>query len=223
MNVSDAIASRRSVRGFLDRPVDPALIRTIVEKAARAPSGGNLQPWHIDVVGGGELDALKKIMAQRVFESPRGEPTEYDIYPNDLPEPYSNYRFAVGEELYRALGIPREDKAARLLWFARNFNFFGAPVALFCTVRRSMGPPQWSDLGMYLQNVMLLLREAGLDSCPQECWAIFPQTIRTFLGIPEERILFTGMAIGWKDAADKANDARPARAPLAAFATFRGL
>ncbi len=135
MNVSDAIASRRSVRGFLDTPVDPALIRTIVAKAARAPSGGNLQPWHIDVVGGEPLAELKAIMAKRVFELPRGEPTEYDIYPRELPEPYSNYRFAVGEELYRALGIPREDKAARMMWFARNFNFFGAPVALFCTVR----------------------------------------------------------------------------------------
>ncbi len=223
MDVSEAIASRRSVRGFLDTPVDPSLIREIVEKAARAPSGGNLQPWHIDVVGGPPLDELKKIMSKRVFESPKGEPTEYDIYPKELPAPYSDYRFGVGEELYRALGIPRENKAGRMMWFARNFNFFNAPVALFCTVRKTMGPPQWSDLGMYLQSVMLLLREAGLDSCPQECWAIYPQTIRAFLDIPEERMLFTGMAIGWKDDADPANAARPARAPLEAFATFRGI
>ena len=184
MNVSDAISSRRSVRGFLDRPVDPAVIRRVVEKAARAPSGGNLQPWHIDVIGGEPLAELKAIMAQRVFEMPKGEPTEYDIYPKVLPEPHSRYRFEVGEELYRALGIPRENKAGRMMWFARNFNFFGAPVALFCTVVRTMGPPQWSDLGMYLQSLMLLLREEGLDSCPQECWAIYPQTIRTFLGTP---------------------------------------
>jgi nitroreductase len=220
MNVSEAIASRRSVRGFLDTPVDPAVIRRVVEAAARAPSGGNLQPWHIDVVAGAKLDELKTIMRTRLAEAPGGEPTEYDIYPKVLPSPYKDYRFAVGEELYRALGIPREDKMQRLMWFARNFQFFGAPVALFCSVAKTMGPPQWSDLGMYLQSLMLLLREEGLDSCPQECWAIYPETIRKFINIPEDRMLFTGVAIGFADAADKANAARAARAPLAEWATF---
>ena len=223
MKVSEAIASRRSVRGFLDTPVDPAVIRRIVEAAGRAPSGGNLQPWHIDVVAGVPLDELKTIMRTRIMEMPKGEPTEYDIYPKVLTEPYTSYRFGVGEELYRALGIPREDKVGRMMWFARNFQFFGAPVALFCSVARTMGPPQWSDLGMYLQSLMLLLREEGLDSCPQECWAIYPATIRSFVGIPEERMLFTGMAIGYKDHSDPANAARPARAQLADFASFRGL
>jgi nitroreductase len=223
MNVSEAIASRRSVRGFLDTPVDPAVIRRVVEKAARAPSGGNLQPWHIDVVAGEPLAELKAIMRTRMAEAPGGEPTEYDIYPKVLPAPYKDYRFAVGEELYRALGIPREDKMKRMMWFARNFEFFGAPVALFCTVAKTMGPPQWSDLGMYLQSLMLLLREEGLDSCPQECWAIYPETIRAFLGTPDDRMLFTGMAIGFKDEADPANAARADRAPLADFATFRGI
>ena len=223
MNVSDAVASRRSVRGFLDTPVDPAVIRRVIEKAARAPSGGNLQPWHIDVVAGEPLNELKQIMRQRMAEAPGGEPTEYDIYPKVLTAPYKNYRFAVGEELYRALGIPREDKMARMLWFARNFQFFGAPVALFCTVAKTMGPPQWSDLGMYLQTLMLLLREEGLDSCPQECWAIYSATIRGFLKVPDDRMLFTGMAIGYKDEADPANAARADRAPLADFATFCGI
>lgn len=223
MEVSEAVASRRSVRGFLDKPVDPAVIRRVVEKAGRAASGGNVQPWHIDVVAGAPLAELKAIMRSRVIEAPKGEPTEYDIYPKELGEPYRSYRFAVGEELYRALGIPREDKMKRMMWFARNFEFFGAPVALFCTVAKTMGPPQWSDLGMYLQTLMLLLREEGLDSCAQECWAIYPETIRAFLGTPGDRMLFTGMAIGFKDEVDPVNAARPDRAPLADFATFRGI
>ena len=223
MKVSEAAASRRSVRGFLDTPVDPAVIRRVVEVAARAASGGNLQPWHIDVVAGAPLEALKTIMRTRIMEMPKGEPTEYDIYPKVLEAPYKDYRFGVGEELYRALGIPREDKMGRMMWFARNFQFFGAPMALFCTVAKTMGPPQWSDLGMYLQTLMLLLREEGLDSCAQECWAIYPETIRGFIGIPAERMLFTGMSIGYKDETDPANDARPSRAPLADFATFHGV
>lgn len=223
MNVSEAVDSRRSVRGFLPKPVDGAVIRRVVEMAARSPSGGNIQPWHIDVVGGERLDALKAIMAKRVAEQPAGEPTEYDIYPKVLNEPYTSNRFQVGEDLYGSLGIPREDKMARRMWFARNFQFFGAPVALFCTVARTMGPPQWSDLGMYLQTLMLLLREEGLDSCAQECWAIYPETIGKFLDIPAERMLFTGMAIGYADPDEKANQFRSRRQPLEAFASFHGI
>ncbi|MFZ4604914.1 MAG: nitroreductase [Caulobacter sp.] len=199
MNVSQSVASRRSVRRFLDRQVDPDQLRDILERATRAPSGGNLQPWHINVVMGDQLDALKAVVARRVAEAPLGEGPEYDIYPRQMTPTYKARTFEVGQLLYERMGIPREDKAARARWFARNFEFFGAPVGLFCHVERDHGPPQWSDLGMYLQTVMLLLREAGLDSCPQECWAIYHQTIDAFLGVPPELMLFSGMSIGWAD------------------------
>jgi nitroreductase len=199
------------------------VIREVLSRAARAPSGGNLQPWHIYAVGGAELERLRGIMARRVLEAPRGEETEYDIYPKGLTAPYRDRRFKVGEDMYGQLGIPREDKAARRQWFARNWLFFGAPVGLFCYVHRQMGPPQWADLGMFLQNVMLLLREQGLDSCPQEAWAIYPKTVREFLGAPEEWMLFSGMAIGWKDADAPVNRLVAERAPLEDYAEFRGL
>jgi nitroreductase len=137
--------------------------------------------------------------------------------------PYRDRRFAVGEDMYALLGVPRDDKAGRLRWFARNYQFFGAPLALFCTVDRRMGMPQWSDLGMYLQTVMLLLRDEGLDSCAQECWAVYPQTITQFLGTPTERMLFTGMAIGYRNEAAKINELVTRRAPLDEFASFRGI
>jgi nitroreductase len=213
MNVSEAVAARRSIRGYLDRPVEVELLRGIMAKAARAATGGNLQPWHIDIVHGDAMARLKAIMVETLGKGPGSESAEYDIYPKVLPTLYKNRRFAVGEELYARLGIPREDKMARLMWFARNFQFFGAPVALFCTVDRNMGPPQWSDLGMYLQNVMLLCVEAGLATCAQECWAIYPETIRRFLGTPEDRMLFTGMSIGYEDPAEPSNAVRTSRAP----------
>jgi nitroreductase len=220
MSVSEAVATRRSVRGFLDTPVDDALIREILVKAARAPSGGNLQPWHIYVLSGDKLAQLKTLMQARVMELPTGETPEYDIYPKVLDDQYKQRRFAVGEGMYGAIGIPRDNKIGRLMWFARNFQFFNAPLALFCYVDKNHGPPQWSDCGMYLQSLMLLLREAGLDSCPQECWAIYPKTIQDFLHVPETRMLFTGMSIGYKDAQDPANNFVPARAALEEFCTF---
>lgn len=219
MTVSQAITDRRSVRAFLDKEVDIALITDIVERAARAATGGNLQPWHIDIVHGESMRRLKAVMVETLGKGPGSEQPEYDIYPKILPPLYKERRFAVGEELYARLGIPREDKMGRLMWFARNFQFFGAPVALFCTVDRNMGPPQWSDLGMYLQNVMLLAVEAGLASCAQECWAVYPETIRNFLGTPGERMLFSGMSIGYEDISDAANTVRTSRAPAAEWLT----
>ncbi len=218
MNVSEAVAARRSVRGFLDKPVDTALIARLVNQAARAPSGGNLQPWHIDIVNDEAMTRLKALMAERI-DSGALEAAAYDIYPRELAAPYKDRRFQVGMSLYGALGIERSDADARQREFRRNFEFFGAPAAIFCTVDRRMGPPQWSDLGMYLQSFMLLCVEAGLATCAQECWAIYPQTVDGFLGTPPERMLFCGMAVGYEDEAAPANALRTIRAPEAEWVT----
>jgi len=219
MDVSTAVAERRSVRGFLDRPVAPGQLRALLAAAARAPSGGNLQPWHVDVVVGDAINRLKQTMLAKLG-SGEMEPPEYDIYPKELVAPYRDRRFAVGEALYERLGIPREDKAARRMWFARNFAFFGAPAGLFVTVDRRMGPPQWSDLGMFLQTFMLLAVEEGLATCAQECWAVYPKTVKAFLGTPEHRMLFCGMAIGHEDVDDPANALRADRATHDEFVTL---
>ncbi len=226
MNVHEALASRRSVRDFLPTPVPGAVIRRVLSAAARSASGGNVQPWHIDVVAGERLDELKALMQRRLQEVATGaapEPTEYDIYPKELVAPYRDYRFKLGEAMYATMGIPREDKASRLKWFARNYQFFGAPMALFCSIDRRMGPPQWSDLGMFLMSVMLLLREEGLDSCAQESWSVYPRTIAQIVGIPPERMLFCGMAIGRSNPDHPVNQMVSERAGLAEFATFQGV
>jgi len=223
MHVHEALSTRLSVRDFLPAPVPPALIREILTTAARAPSGGNLQPWHVTVLAGEPLARLKALMAERIAVCPEGEPAEYDIYPPQLHSPYRERRFRVGEDMYRLLGIPREDKAARRAWFAHNYQFFGAPMALFCSVDRRMGPPQWSDLGMFLQSVMLLLRERGLDSCPQECWSLYHETVGRFISLPPERMIFCGMAIGYRNAEHPVNSLVAQRAPLEEFAGFMGV
>lgn len=223
MTVTEAVRSRRSVRAFSDRPVDGAVLREVLETAARSPSGGNLQPWRLYALGGAPLVAFKALMRDRLQSGPTSEPPEYEIYPANLWDPYRTERYVVGEEMYALLGSPRDDKAGRLRQFARNFAFFDAPAALFCYVDRRMGPPQWADLGMYLQTVMLLLRERGLDSCPQECWSVYPQTVAGFLDPPPEWLLFCGMAVGYADADAPVNRLHTRRLPLEQFTQFRGI
>ncbi|MCC2981632.1 nitroreductase [Sphingomonas sp. IC4-52] len=212
MNVSEAVKERRSVRGFLDKEVPMDVLKELALQSARAATGGNIQPWHIDIVAGAKMDELKAIMRGKL-ERRETEKPGYDIYPREMTEATKKRTFQIGEIMYGHLGIPREDKAARAQWFARNFQFFGAPAAFFVTVDRRMGPPQWADLGMYLQNLMLLAVEKGLATCPQECWAVYPNTVEGFLGTPPERMLFCGVAIGYEDPEEPANRTRAPRAP----------
>lgn len=222
MNVSEALKSRRSVRAFLDKPVSDEIVRDILVAASRSPSGGNLQPWHVWALGGDDLKRFKALMSERVNVDPRGEKPEYNIYPPELKEPYRTRRFKNGEDLYRTLGIPREEKAARLNQLSKNFTFFGAPVGLFFGIDRQMEPGQWADLGMYMQSVMLLAKERGLSTCPQEAWALWHKTVGEFIGLPSHLMLFAGMALGYADEAHPINSLRSDRADPSEFMTISG-
>jgi nitroreductase len=221
--VTETVRARRSVRAFLPRSVERSTIEELLELAARAPSGGNLQPWHVDVLAGAPLDALKAAVRESFAAGPAGEGLEFTVYPSPLPEPWRSRRFESGEALYEAIGIPREDKGARLAQFARNYDFFGAPVGLFFSIDRLFDRPQWAHLGMFIQTLILLAEERGLATCPQEAWAAVHRTVSEHIALPPERILYCGMALGYADEEAPINGLRTARAPVDDFATFRGL
>jgi len=222
MDVRDAVATRYSCRAFLPTPVPFQTVRDILDRAARAPSGGNLQPWRVDAVAGPRLEALKSLIRPRLGELPIGEGAEYAVYPSPLKDPYRSRRFAVGCALYDALGIARDNRAGRLAQFGRNFELFGAPVGLFVSVDRSVGAPQWSDLGGFIQTIMLLARDCGLDTCPQEAWTSWHKTVTPFLELPATHMLFCAVALGHADAAAPVNSWRSAREGVDGFATFSG-
>jgi nitroreductase len=222
MDVRDAVASRYSCRAFLPTPIPETVVRDILERAARTPSGGNVQPWRVHALAGDKLEQLKALVRARPELLPRGEGAEYDIYPRLLKEPYETRRRQVGAALYQSIGVTREDRAGRYRQYARNFEFFGAPVGLLLSIDRSMGPPQWSDLGGYIQTVMLLAREYGLHSCGQEAWTHWHKTVYSFLDIPPEYILFCGLALGYADEVASINSWRSPREHLDSFATFSG-
>lgn len=219
--VAEAILGRRSTRAFLPRAVDRTLVEALLGVAARAPSGGNLQPWHVDVLSGEPLAALRA-EARSALGAARAE-MELTVYPSPLPEPYRTRRFASGEALYEAIGIPRGDKPARLAQFARNFDAFGAPALLLVSIDRIFDRPQWAHLGMFLQNVMLLAHERGLATCPQEAWAAVHEVVARHIDLPAGRILYCGMALGYADPEAPINQWRTERTDLSDFVTFRGL
>jgi nitroreductase len=222
LNVSEAISTRRCCREFSSQIVSIDTIRAILEIAKQAPSGGNLQPWHVHVLTGERMREFKALIAAKLTSQPNGEGSEYNVYPPNLTEPYRSRRFKCGEDLYRTIGVPRDNRSARLAQFAKNFDFFGAPMALFFSIDRGMGQDQWADVGMFMQNVMLLIQERGLRCCPQEAWAVWPKTVAEFLPLRPELMLFCGMAIGHGNEAAAINQLRTDRANLEEFVTFVG-
>jgi len=211
--------TRRSVRSFLDKPVDLETLTRVMDQARFAPSGCNFQPWEASIVTG---EPLKELQA-KMKASPPQDPQEYDwSAPNGSPAHLARLH-DVSERMYGAMGVAREDKESRRAFMANNIVSFGAPAVLLCYFPRFMGPPQWSDVGMWLQTVMLLLRGEGLDSCPQEYLWMHARLIKEFLGVSDEtHIFFCGIAIGYRDEQAPINNFERARIPLDQQVKFLG-
>jgi nitroreductase len=214
-----AISSRRSVRGFLPEPVDPALIRTILATASRAPSGNNIQPWQVHVVSG---EARERLSSALLAEFNANTPTQpdYQYYPSTWRDPYLSRRRENGWSLYNLLGIRKGDKAQSRLQHARNFSFFGAPVVIYITIDADMGQGSWLDAGMFIQALMVAARAVGLHTCPQVALVAYPDVVRKELSIGADKVLICGISLGYEDASHPANQLRTTRVAVNEFAVF---
>jgi nitroreductase len=218
--VDDAIVSRRSVRAFLPDPVDSAVVRDILEVAARAPSGTNMQPWRVYVTTGETKRRLSEAILNSGVRAEKAEWDEYKYYPDQFFEPYLTRRRAVGYGLYGLLGIGRREVDRMRAQHDRNFVFFDAPVGMIFTIDRRLNTGSWVDYGMFLQNIMIAARARGLHTCPQAAFAPYHRQIRPVLGLADEEVVICGMALGYEDVTRPENDLRTERAPLDAWATF---
>ena len=216
-----ALLSRRSVRGYLPVPIPRADIEHLLDVAARAPSGTNMQPWQVIALAG---DALTTFIAgvSASFTATGIPGSERPYYPTPLPEPWLARRRRIGWDLYALLGIARGETEKMRTHLLRNLAFFGAPVGLICTIDRRLAIGSWLDYGMFLQNIATAARARGLDTCAMAVFAEFPDPIRELLQIGPDHEILCGMAIGHADPADPANALVTERLPAAAFTDFRG-
>ncbi len=218
-SVSQAVASRRSIRAFADKPVDLALLRRVLEKAQMAPSGCNFQPWQATVLAG---EPLRSLQDKMIASAPQ-DPIEYDFSAPQASPAHLGRLKALGAAMYGSMNVGRGDTDMRETLSRGNLTSFGAPVLLVCYFERFMAAPQWSDVGMWLQTIMLLLREEGLDSCPQEWMALYARLIKQEIGVPDDsHILFCGLAIGYRDAEAPVNNFERGRLPLDEAVRFVG-
>lgn len=217
--VTDALNSRITVRDFLDTPVDPALLKDIFETARRSASGGNLQPWNVHVMTGEPLNTFRNEVIGKLMKRESEEDT-FPPYPSPLWEPLRSWRYKLGEDMYKLLDIPKEDKMARLRQVGKNFMFFGAPVGILIMGDKRLEVPQYYDIGIYLQSVMLLAREAGLHTAPQGAWRAFPDTVKKHTGHPDEQHVLVGMSLGYANPEAPVNELYADRAELDELVKF---
>lgn len=218
--VDEAILTRRSVRAFLPTPIEPSVIRDILEVARWAPSGTNMQPWRAYVVAGEVKDRIADSILNSGIRAEKIEWDEYKYYPDQFFEPYLTRRRTVGFALYNSLGIGRREVERMRAQHDRNFVFFDAPVGLLFTIDRRLNKGSWMDLGMMLENVMIAARGRGLHTCPQAAFAPYHKQIRPIIGMEDEEILVCGIALGYEDTSKPENQFRSERAPLEEWVKF---
>jgi nitroreductase len=225
MTVTQAVRQRISTRAFLPTPIAREDLASLLETAQRAPSGGNLQPWKLIAVAGQEKDDIVA-MAERVLAAdPTGPiPGDRPVYPDlkAIDPVYDARRRRVGEMMYEAIGIPRDNRMGRMMWFANNYRFFGAPVGLFLIIDRRMGHGQWAHMGMYMQTIALLAEERGWGTCMQECWARLRVELHDHFGLDDDHMVYASIALGVPDRQAPVNSLYAERAPLAEVVAFRG-
>jgi nitroreductase len=221
--IERVIAERRSVRGFDSRPVPRELTEHILDIAARAPSGTNMQPWRVYVLAGEAKRALSQAIArERSDASSAQREGEYRYYPEKFFEPYLSRRRKIGWDLYGLLGIRKGDAEAMHAQHGKNFDFFGAPVGMIFTIDRRLEIGSWLDYGMFLENIIIAARAHGLETCPQAAFASFHDVVRATLGIGQGDAVVCGMAIGYPDWSIPENKLETTREPAASFTSFRG-
>jgi nitroreductase len=220
--VDQAITSRRSIRRFLPTPVPAETVEHILDVAARAPSGTNMQPWQGYALAGAAKQAVIDAVQAAFDAKEQGHRQEVQYYPDAFFDPYLARRREVGWNLYGLLGIGRGESAKMKAQHRRNFQFFDAPVGLIFTIDRRLATGSWLDYGMFLENVMIAARGLGLDTCAQAAWTHYHAAIRPVLDLKPEETVVCGMALGYADLDAPENTLETTRAPARQFVRFDG-
>ncbi|MBF0412841.1 MAG: nitroreductase [Desulfamplus sp.] len=220
MPLIDLLKKRTSIRAFSDKPVPQETMNQIFRDAQLSPSNCNVQPWQIYVVSGAEKDVLKEKLVKAVMSGKEPNP-DFD-WKISYKGVHRERQFGSANALYSSMGIERGDKLARMAAMLRNWAFFDAPHALFFTMEKYLNIMGAVDIGIYSQTLTLLMTEHGISSCLQGALGQFPDPVREFFNIPEERGILFGMSFGYADETASVNTTRTERELVENSVLFRG-
>lgn len=219
MSLIDAIYSRRSVRGYLDKEVPQETLNRIFEIAQQAPSNCNVQPWKVYVASGELKDRLREEMVANTAGGVAPNP-DYE-YRGDFVDDYRRRQVECAVALYSKMGIERGDKEGRMRAVLRNFEFFDAPYIAFIGMDPKFGTTVAIDVGMWAQTLMLTMVAFGLHSCPMGTMRNYPDMVREAFDIQDGTKILFGISFGYEDSQVAANETRTTRDPITTNVEFR--
>lgn len=219
MDVIEAIKSRYSVRAYKPDPVPKKVLEEILEVSLRAPSWANTQTWEFAVVGGTVMTELKRLLATKAMEQHERYP---DIPRPEWPSPYKERRRELGAQIYKLLGIARDDLDKQLQWFVQMYSFFGAPNAIIVYTDRGLSEWALLNIGLVVQTIALAALNYGLGTAILASVVSYPGEVRELLDIPDTKQLVVGLAIGYPDPEAKINQFRSSRVSLESVTRWYG-
>ncbi|MGI3168361.1 nitroreductase [Pseudooceanicola sp. C21-150M6] len=223
MKLDEAMAERRSIRGFTDEPVSRALMEEVLALANLAPSSMNTQPWHFHVLSGPVLEAVRKGNTERMLA---GVPPSREIAAHGKYEGvHRDRQVEIAKQLFAAMGIAREDAERRQDWVMRGFRQFDAPVSVVVTYDRALeehGPIGIFDAGAATYGLVLAAWSRGLGAVINGQGIMQSPVVRECAEIPEDQVILTCVALGWPDEGFAANNVKSLRREVAENTTFQG-
>jgi len=225
MDIAEAIRSRKSIRGYKPDPVPKEILKEILEIAIRAPSAMNTQPWEITVVAGEVLDNIRKGNVEMLNSGAKPHP---EMAYKPFEGKYRERQVDLAIQLFKLMGIAREDKEKRAEWTRRGFRFFDAPVGIILSIDRSLIDSSKGelmaimDIGSIAQTICLTALKYGLGTCINDQGIMFPEIIRKFTHIPESKLMGICIAIGYPDWDFPANKVETGREQLENVVTWYG-
>ena len=222
MDIVEAIKSRKSIRGFKPEPVGKETLKEILDVACRAPSALNTQPWEFFVLAG---ESLRRVCRENVERLKSGAPLEIEAAESGFPRDsvFRRRQVDLARQLFRLMGIGREDREKRAAWTERGFRHFDAPAAIIIVQDRSLsGEGSLLDIGSVMQSICLAAMQYGLGTCIARQGVFYPDVLREVAGIPESKRIVIAIAIGTPDWDFPANAVETERERAEAITTWIG-
>ncbi len=205
MNYDDVVLGRRSIRGYLNKPVPRALIEEVLTLAMRSPSSMNTQPWNFHVITGEPLDRIRAGNTERNLA---GVPHSREFRTGSAFEGVHRERqIGVAKQLFAAQGIARDDKEARLDWVLRGFRQFDAPVCVIITYDKELADSDDTafDCGAVTTALVNAAWSRGLGCVINSQGIMQSPVVREHAEIPADQVIMKAVALGWPDDSFPAN------------------
>ena len=199
MGYDEVVLGRRSIRGYLDKPVPRELIEDVLTLAMRSPTSMNTQPWYFHVITGEPLDRIRRANTENILA---GVPDSREFRRGHAFAGVHRARdVEVAKQLFGAMGIARDDADARQDWVLRGFRQFDAPVCVIVAYDRELTDSDDTafDCGAVTTALVNAAWSRGLGCVINSQGIMQSPVVREHAGIPEDQVIMKAVALGWPD------------------------